>query len=117
MDTITPMKTGIQIIALERERQLNEEKFDAKRDDAYVHNELAMAATCYARPYNELLPGSRIGNWPDTWSEQWWKPSPDDRVRELSKAGALIAAEIDRLNRLEARAGGKSIQHPSTQIL
>jgi len=27
-----------------------------------------------------------------------WKPTPDDRVRELVKAGALIAAEIDRLN-------------------
>ncbi|MEM5768085.1 MAG: hypothetical protein AAGU23_06610 [Bacillota bacterium] len=29
------------------------------------------------------------------------KPTPDDRIRELKKAGALIAAEIDRLQRKE----------------
>lgn len=27
-----------------------------------------------------------------------WKPSPENRVKELVKAGALIAAEIDRIN-------------------
>lgn len=36
--------------------------------------------------------------WP--WDKSWWKPTPDDRIRELIKAGALIAAEIDRLQRL-----------------
>ena len=29
---------------------------------------------------------------------EWWKPSIDP-VRNLAKAGALIAAEIDRLQR------------------
>jgi len=33
--------------------------------------------------------------WP--WEKSWWKPTPNDRVKELVKAGALIAAEIDRL--------------------
>lgn len=33
--------------------------------------------------------------WP--WDEMLWKPTPDDRIRELAKAGALIATEIDRL--------------------
>jgi hypothetical protein len=37
--------------------------------------------------------------WPFT--EHWWKPTPNNRIRELEKAGALIAAEIDRLLRLE----------------
>lgn len=32
--------------------------------------------------------------WP--WDPSWWKPSPDP-VANLVKAGALIAAEIDRL--------------------
>lgn len=32
------------------------------------------------------------------WDNEWWKPSPDDRKRELVKAGALIAAAIDRLS-------------------
>jgi hypothetical protein len=35
--------------------------------------------------------------WP--WDQDWWKPSPDP-IRNLVKAGALIAAEIDRLQRL-----------------
>ena len=33
------------------------------------------------------------------------KPTPDDRIRELTKAGALIAAEIDRLLRAHRRCG------------
>ena len=33
--------------------------------------------------------------WP--WNGSYWKPTPDDRIKELTKAGALIAAEIDRL--------------------
>lgn len=38
--------------------------------------------------------------WP--WEARFWKPCPDDRARELVKAGALIAAEIDRLQRAAA---------------
>lgn len=34
--------------------------------------------------------------WP--WDENWWKPSLDP-IRNLVKAGALLAAEIDRLQR------------------
>jgi hypothetical protein len=41
-------------------------------------------------------------NPPDGWpfDPSWWKPS-NDRKANLIKAGALIAAEIDRLQRLE----------------
>ncbi|MNY70647.1 hypothetical protein D3C86_2088230 [compost metagenome] len=37
-----------------------------------------------------------VENWP--WSEDWWKPSPEPR-RNLVKAGALILADIERLDR------------------
>jgi hypothetical protein len=43
----------------------------------------------------------RIVAWP--WDKGWWKPTPDNRIRELEKAGALIAAEIDRLQRMEGK--------------
>jgi len=33
--------------------------------------------------------------------EKWFKPTPDDHIRQLTKAGALIAAEIDRLQRID----------------
>lgn len=38
-------------------------------------------------------------SWP--FDASWWKPS-NDPIRNLIKAGALIAAEIDRLQRLAA---------------
>jgi hypothetical protein len=60
---------------------------------------LAMAAACYATPPTHRdQPMPML--WP--WSGMDWRPSAD-RVRELAKAGALIAAEIDRLNRETTR--------------
>jgi hypothetical protein len=38
-------------------------------------------------------------HWP--WDLNSWKPSPDNRIKELVKAGALVVAEIERLQRLE----------------
>lgn len=35
--------------------------------------------------------------WPRRWSPDWYKPT--NAIRDLVKAGALIAAEIDRLQR------------------
>ena len=55
---------------------------------------MAVAAACYALP---AWCRGRTRRWP--WDDEWWKPTPDDRIRELVKAGALIAAEIDRLLR------------------
>lgn len=50
--------------------------------------------------FRDYHQGSRLSKplrWP--WEAEAFKPTPDDRVRELVKAGALIAAEIDRLGR------------------
>lgn len=102
------MQTGAELIAAERKRQINEEGWTPDRD-AEVHNQgqLGRAAENYvrfavepdiARDYQRKN-GHTPGGWPWHWS--WWKPSKGntvaDRVRDLTKAGALIAAEIDRL--------------------
>lgn len=94
--------TGVQLIAEERNRQITEEKFSESFDLKYTDDELAEAAACYALPdrsrsYALMRPSLRTMPhlWP--WHIDWWKPSPEDRVRELAKAGALIAAEIDRI--------------------
>lgn len=94
--------TGVELIALERQRQIEEEGYN---EDVYFNpsEELANAAVCYALPrycreYNEH--GKPI-LWP--WHSQSWKPTPNDRIRELVKAGALIAAEIDRLQAIEGK--------------
>ena len=44
----------------------------------------------------QQLHGEAPGIWP--WDHEFWKPS-EDQIRNLVKAGALIAAEIDRLIR------------------
>jgi hypothetical protein len=97
------MKTGIELIAAERQRQIEAENWTAEHDDDHIRGELSAAAACYAdiaaiqesnimRYYPDGVPK----RWP--WDEKWWKPSPDP-IRNLEKAGALIAAEIDRLQR------------------
>ncbi len=100
------METGVELIAAERTRQIEQEGWSLKRDIAiHEDDDLATAAACYALPakwreWKEHGPSCN-GNdllaklWP--WSFFWWKSTPEDRVRELVKAGALIAAEIDRL--------------------
>jgi hypothetical protein len=87
---------GIEIIAAERQRQIEQEGWSAEHDDEHREGELGKAAACYAQP-PEI--GVRCQDWP--WDRKWWKPTPSDRIRELAKAGALIAAEIDRLKRPE----------------
>jgi hypothetical protein len=101
--------TGAERIAAERQRQTDEdgENWSAAHDAKHVGGELARAAACYATPAR-LRTGDDCGiplAWPWDWT--WWKPTPNDRIRELEKAGALAAAEIDRLQREEelARVG------------
>jgi|SRR6476646_4074129 len=97
------MKTGIEIIAEERQRQIEAEGWTIEHDAEHENNELAIAAACYALPiskrtYRDNLFVPTPVEWP--WEYLWWKPCPEDRIHELAKAGALIAAEIDRLNNI-----------------
>lgn len=98
------MKTGIELIAEERDAHFSREGFTLERDDQYIREELASAAACYAtphcwRPFPVRIDGQAPLIWP--WSPKWWKPG-EDRIQELKKAGALIAAEIDRLQRIQS---------------
>ena len=111
MSAKQPTMNGVQLIAAERMRQIEDEKFSAKRDDKYVLGELGMAAESYlsavVTPDEE---GDDNGmprpSWDWPWDKNWWKPAQDP-IRNLVKAGALIAAEIDRLQRAQAKGGGK----------
>ena len=89
--------TGIELIADERQRQISEEWWTPEHDDEHRAGQLAAAAAVYAIPRAQRQRFLIFGYWP--WKESWYKPTPNDRVRELVKAGALIAAEIDRLQR------------------
>nr|DAU95750.1 MAG TPA: Ead/Ea22-like protein [Caudoviricetes sp.] len=78
----------------ERQRQRSVEGWTSEHDDAYQNSELADAAACYAiHAHNQGF--STPAHWP--WSPNWWKQS--GARRDLVKAGALILAEIERLDR------------------
>ena len=89
--------TGAELIVAERQRQIEQENWSAGHDDAHQHGELRDAASCYLLDAGVHPTGDPGGWWP--WDDAWWKPS-DDPVRNLVKAGALLAAEIDRISRM-----------------
>ena len=91
--------SGVDLIRVERTRQIREEGHGRPDDRRHTREQLALAAATYALPaewrdMTVLGTPLRQTFWPQGW---WFKPTSDDRVRELIKAGALIAAEIDRL--------------------
>ena len=119
-DALLPAERGreaLDLIASERERQVSKEGWTVAHDDEHADESLATVASIYARPSHQR--GSHLSDryplghlpsrWPVSWAWEWWKPTPSDRVRELVKAGALIVAEIERLQRaaLSPDAGGK----------
>lgn len=111
------MSSGAELIAAERERQIEQEGWTPEHDDGHTLGELAAAGACYAllttrwKDARALVGGSLIRDilWP--WEREWFKPAEyleppytanahrDKDVRDLVRAGALIAAEIDRLQR------------------
>lgn len=102
--------SGTDLIAAERQRQIEKLGYDASHDNQYEQRPgtLTMAAICYATiaasapEVRDMLRGQGKPMY-FPWDEQHWKPGDDNsdaaRIRELTKAGALIAAEIDRLTR------------------
>lgn len=111
-----PVRHGVEAmrdVAAERERQKTVEGWTPEHDDNHSHGELARAAACYGAGYEiwfgtpghgmtrgsrVLLSPSRV--WP--FDHEWWKPTTPRR--NLIKAGALILAEIERLDRAEQRS-------------
>lgn len=100
------MTKATDLIAAERERQVTEEGYAADHDAGH-ERDLVQAAKCYAEEarfhiaYPDRSPGpvpvdtdTEMRLWP--WADQYWKPTGDP-VRDLVKAGALIAAAIDSL--------------------
>jgi len=96
------MQTGIGLIESERMRQVLHEGFTSTHDDQHTEGELALAGASYALGAVDQEHGVIRPEAPTWWefSPDWWKPDVDP-IRNLAKAGALIAAEIDRLLRLQ----------------
>ncbi|AZD92021.1 MULTISPECIES: hypothetical protein [Pseudomonas] len=97
---------SLQSVLAERIRQIQIHCFYPEQDEEFVDGDLAIAAACYATEAfvqaTEAEGAMRIvpESWP--WMAVTWRPK--DQRRNLVKAGALILAEIDRLDRAAASA-------------
>lgn len=101
--------SGAELIAAERRRQIEEECRTAEHDADHDAGELVYAARAYLRAHdwrrqfrsgNDVIKRYVLADnlWP--WSPADFKPRSD--VDDLVRAGALIAAELDRIT-----AGGR----------
>ena len=119
------MNTGTELITIERQRQISKEGWTPNHDDEHTDGSLAMVAACYAAPRKLYIAGELAGGftffdpWPESWHRKYDKrlrygernanpanmvPDPptyskQERIDLLTKSGALIAAELDRLLR------------------
>lgn len=97
-DQVAP-EAAVRDVLAERRRQIEVEGWTPEHDDMHRGGQMAQAAACYAL-HTELVGnvGDYLRFWP--WSPGWWKPR--DNRRNLVKAGALILAEIERIDRTTA---------------
>jgi hypothetical protein len=95
-----PALTAIDMAVAELGRIRNVKGFSEERDDKYVpeSGEFIGPLTMAALAYFQRAPSY----WP--WNPESFKPSPDDRKKELTKGIALALCELDRLIRAERRA-------------
>lgn len=92
--------TGVELIAAERRHQVDK-GYDAAHDDGHANGEMAAVAGDLALNCADCV--DDFDYWPDgavpAWADPLYYNNRGDRVRMLAVAGALIAAEIDRLHR------------------
>lgn len=100
MGSIYPaISRGVALIAEERVRQVTGEGYTSEHDDGHRDGQLAAAGAYYAIPWQYRYLYRQLGPFVEL-------PKETSRIRDLVKAGALIAAEIERLIRdVEAEAG------------
>ncbi len=90
--------SAVRDLIQERRRQVHEEGWSSDHDDLEVQGGLASAAATYALKAIGMT-DYEYETWP--WGHEYLKPGEPRRM--LVKAGALILAELDRLDRQAAR--------------
>lgn len=112
----TDGQSGLALIAKERARQVFIERYTSEHDDEHDLGELALAAALFALPYD-----AKVGNEPLLKQDDYvglhialevgcnFIVKPDfDNMRRLIKAGALIVAEIERIQRTKSSEASHS---------
>ena len=99
------LRTGIWLIQFERARQIVKEGFTSKHDEQHESGELLLLAACYIlknytfADFEKDIESELFAYWGDDELIKYKNP-----IKDLTRAGALIAAEIDRLLRRDDAA-------------
>lgn len=92
---------AIELILAERGKQIAK-GYTSEHDDTHNEGQLAMAAVNYACTSRNRMYVRSLYPWD---ANEYFHPDKtgtiDGRIKDLAKAGALIVAEIERLNRLK----------------
>jgi hypothetical protein len=113
---------AIADIVDERLRQIDVEEWTPEHDDSHIDGSLALVAACYAAPkriYEKIKVAfgfAFVDPWP--WPSFFrgneitdctkWNKKGKTRRRQLVIAGALIVAEIERLDRKAEKVPAKT---------
>lgn len=111
------LSDAARAVLAERQRQIDAEGWTQEHDDEHSNGSLARAAACYAlhagscqkwsgERYRAAAPHggnpeTEDGLWP--WDREYWKPKSPRQ--DLVRSGALILAEIERLDRANGIGG------------
>lgn len=101
---ITPNTIGTQLISAERQKQIDKHGFTAEHHFNNPHwyeaDQLQEAAVTLL--LQDLMPHDLVSQVPDNWDADWFANLMDRTKKErLIIAGAMISAELDRLDFIE----------------
>lgn len=97
------MSTGMKLIAIERQRQIDQEGWTTVHDDTHTYGELEKAAYCYCCASSlgtDIFQTWLFEYWP--WDAKSWKPK--DLMSNLIRAGALYIAASEQAYRYKDEA-------------
>lgn len=104
---ITPNTIGTQLISAERQKQIDKHGFTAEHHvnhpEWYESDQLKQAAITII--LQDLMPHDLVSEVPENWDSHWFADLLDREPKErLIIAGALIAAELDRLDLIDKQS-------------
>lgn len=105
--------TGIELIAKERQEQIEKHGWTLEHDREHSSGQMAKLAATLSVYHTDAVVLESGDSIPDDWN--LIKKVIGDSVKALTIAGALIAAEIDRLNYTEQPSDSRLPEEPRPQ--
>ena len=100
MNNLDATNTALAKIIWERARQLTQEGYSPAHDDEHTEGQLALLAAAYALSSRGEPDRDELSEIVSVLEPYAWPFKPNDPIRDLVRAGALILAELERRLRL-----------------